>query len=465
MKLTPQLKEACGYDWVMARLEPVSPFGRALARNPRWYGPGEEGDLDRELDRVAAALTLSPEQRDSTVHILSAFHDIRGCLSRPDDSPMDEVELFEVKHFLLCLNRLASKAPQMDGLTLSPLTGLLDLLDPSGRRLPPFSVETAFDPALAPVREEKKAVEQELRSAQGTARDGLLVRRQALVQEEDRLEFSVRRALTAALLAEKDALIAAMDTIGRLDLVLAKAKLAQKHHCARPNVTCAAPLTLTNMVHPQVAARLEERSLSFTPIYLELERGSTVITGANMGGKSVSLKTVTLNLLLMQTGFFVFSEAMTSPLFHTVCLICADEQSLDRGLSSFGAEITALDQVLRQEKDFMFFLALDEFARGTNPREGAALAKALTQRLNRADLNCTALLTTHYDGVSDAARRHYQVAGLKDASRSTLSDLPKLMDYRLIPAPPGAPCPRDALKVCRLLDLEGELTKLFAENI
>ena len=45
VKLDQQLKEDTGYLWVMARLEPASPFGRALARTPRWYGPGEEGAL------------------------------------------------------------------------------------------------------------------------------------------------------------------------------------------------------------------------------------------------------------------------------------------------------------------------------------------------------------------------------------------------------------------------------------
>lgn len=465
MILTSQLKEACGYDWLLARLEPASPFGRALARAPHWYGPGEETALEQELDRVSAALALPKDGRDRTFHILAEFHDIRGCLSRSAGSPMDEVELFEVKHFLLCLDRLVENAPQLEGLTIQPLDALLHLLDPSGRRLPPFSVETAFDPALAPVREQKRAMEQELRQAEGPAREALLARRQALVQEEDRLELSVRRRLTAALLAEKDVLLSAMDAIGQLDLVLAKARLAKKYGCVRPIVSGNAVVTLTDMVHPQVAARLEERGQSFTPVSVELERGSTVITGANMGGKSVSLKTVTLDLLLMHTGYFVFAQAMSAPLFHAVHLICTDEQSLDRGLSSFGAEVAALDRVLRQEKGRFFFLALDEFARGTNPREGAALARALTDRLNRPDLNCVAMLTTHYDGVSDGARRHYQVAGLKDVERGTLEDLPKLMDYRLLPAPPGAPCPRDALKVCRLLELEEELTEIFAKNI
>lgn len=465
MNLTPQLCETCGYSYVLSRLEPASPFGRALARAPRWYGPGEEVALYGEFSRISAALSLPPECRDAAVHILSEFHDIRPSLSRPEGSVMDEVELFEVKHFLLCLQRLSACAPALEGLSITPLPALLSLLDPSGRQLPTFSVENAYDASLAPLRAQKRAAEQALRQAEGGAREELLSRRQALVAEEDRLELAVRRRLTAALLAQRDALLAAMDDAGRLDLVLAKARLAEKYRCVRPDLSAAASVTCLDMTHPVAAARLEAQGLPFTPVSLTLDRGSTVITGANMGGKSVTLKAVTLNLLLLHTGYFVFARAMTAPLFHSVHLICADEQSLDRGLSSFGGEVAALDRVLRQEKDHFFFLAIDEFARGTNPREGAALARALTERLGREDLCCIALLTTHYDGVSDAAGRHYQVAGLKEAPRGGLADLPQMMDYRLLPAPPGAPCPRDALKVCRLLDLEEELVELFSENI
>lgn len=468
MNLTAQLKASCGYDWVMTRLDPVTPYGRDLARDPRWYEPGDEAALEAELDRISGLLGLLAEDRDRAdriTHLLSEFHDIRGCLDRPGGSPMDEVELFEVKHFLLCLERLAAVGPLPCGLSVAPLTGPLDLLDPTSRRLAPFSVEPAFDPALYALRAEKRETEQALRRAEGAAREALLMRRQELVRQEDALELAVRRHLTAALLAQRADFHRAMDTVGRLDLVLAKARLARKYGCVRPVVSAGPVCSLSEMLHPQVAARLEEQGGSFTPVSIDLERGSTVITGANMGGKSVSLKTAVLDLLLMHTGYFVFAGAMSSPLFHAVHLICTDGQSVERGLSSFGAEMDALNRILQAEKGRRFFLALDEFARGTNPREGAALARALTQRLNQPDLTCWAMLTTHYDGVSEHARRHYQVSGLKDAPGSTLESLPRLMDYRLIPAPPGAPCPRDAWKVCRLLEMEPELLELFAKNI
>lgn len=475
MKLNAQLKEDTGYSWVMARVETVSPFGHALVRNPRWYGPEDREELEREFSRIEALYALLEEGApllDTITHILSEFHDIRNSLKRPTSAPMDEVELFEVKHFLIYLERLAEeygRIPPLEGLELRPMEEALSLLDPSGRRLPAFSVENAFEPALERIRQEKALVENALRQTEKKGRGDLMARRRELVAKEDRLELEARKRLTMALLRDKEDFLAAMDAIGRLDLTLAKARLARRFYCCRPALAEKARVEAVDMIHPEVADHLKERGGAFTSVSITLDKGATVITGANMGGKSVSMKSLTLNLLLMQTGFFAFAGGFAAPLFDSVSLICTDRQSVEQGLSSFGAEVAALGDVLRQEKGRFFYVALDEFARGTNPREGAALARALVEYLGRLD--CVALMTTHYDGVSDAASRHYRVAGLgaldtaairKD--EAPLDRLSRLMDYHLVAAEPGEPCPRDALRVCRLLDLEPDLMEIFSKN-
>ena len=187
-----------------------------------------------------------------------------------------------------------------------------------------------------------------------------------------------------------------------------------------------------------------------------------------MGGKTVSLRSTVLSLLLCQCGFFVFAQSASLPLFDRVELILADSGPGAGGLSSFGKEVHLLDQLLRKARGEFFFVALDEFARGTNPQEGAALARALVRYLGTLD--CVALMTTHYDGVSDVAGAHYQVAGLVREIEGDEGDDPRKriarrMDYRLLPAPPGAPCPRDALRVCRLLKLDDALMELLRAGL
>lgn len=474
MKLERQLLADSGYDWVMARTETASPLGHALLRTPVWYGPEAGEALLEERSRVAGLLRLLEEGSrlpDTITHILYEFRDIRGSLRRPSGIPMDEVELFEIKHFLLRVEELweaCGELPAPLREELTPMREELDLLDPGGRRLPAFSMENTFSPELEEIRRKKAEVEQVLRTAKGENREPLLARRRELVIREDRAELEARKRLTTALLRKKERFNQASESVGRLDLALAKARLARRFGCCRPEVS-EVRVEAQEMIHPEVAAHLAERDGEFVPVSLTLERGTTVITGANMGGKSVTVRSLTLNLLLAQTGFYVFARAFSAPLFDSMALICADGQSPERGLSSFGAEVAALDGVLRREREKFFFVALDEFARGTNPREGAALARALAEYLDSR--NCVAVMTTHYDGVSDAAGRHYRVAGLSglesaepEKGEHPLERLSRLMDYSLIEVRPGEPCPRDALRVCRLLNLDPELTALFSEK-
>ena len=198
MKLNAQLKEDTGYSWVMARMEPASPFGHALVRSPHWYGPGEKDALEAELSRVEQLreeMDRDGSRTDALIHILSEFHDIRNSLKRPTSAPMDEVELFEVKHFLIHLERLAQAYAQirpLEGLTIRSMDKALALLDPSGRRLPAFSVEVAFEPALERVREEKALVENALRQTEKKGQKDLKARRRELVLKEDRMGLEAR---------------------------------------------------------------------------------------------------------------------------------------------------------------------------------------------------------------------------------------------------------------------------------
>lgn len=473
MELTHDLRVHSGLQWVLERLTPFSPFGRAAARALPWYGPGREAELEAELDNLSLALELqadpSPALREVN-RCLPLFHDIRGSLDRDPANPFDLVELFELKHFLLTLEQLDrafAALPPFAGISFPPLGDALDLLDPEGRRLPAFSIPTASHPGLGPVRAEKADLERAIRAAPEEERPALLERRRRLAVEEDRLELEVRRELTGQLLARREDLLAAMDALGRLDLTLAKARLARRFDCVRPALSGDKALSLHGLWHPQVADELEARGEAFTPLDLDLGRGCAVITGANMGGKTVSLRAAVLSLLLCQCGFFVFARSARLPLFRRVALILADSGPGSGGLSSFGREVHALDLLLRENREDFFFVALDEFARGTNPQEGASLARALVRYLGQLD--CVALLTTHYDGVSDVAGTHYQVAGLVrevegDEGDDPLRRIARRMDYRLLPAPPGAPCPRDALRVCRLLRLDPELMELFSRH-
>ena len=186
MLLTERLKSDSGYGWIMAQLAPLTPFGRAMARTPRWYAPEERDELELELANLEQALGLMVAGNSALASLnvaFQAFRDPRNSLNRPEDAPMDEVELFEIKYFLLTLDNLVNRYSALAsfrGIDFQTQDELLCLLDPSGRRLPAFSIEDGYSPELAQVRKDKAALEEQLRAAVGQEREPLLNQRRLL---------------------------------------------------------------------------------------------------------------------------------------------------------------------------------------------------------------------------------------------------------------------------------------------
>jgi len=89
---------------------------------------------------------------------------------------------------------------------------------------------------------------------------------------------------------------------------------------------------------------VKTKNKKYTPISIRLNIGTTMITGANMGGKSVALKTIAENVLLFQMGFFVFAKYASIPLLDFIFFVSDDVQDISKGLSTFGAEIIKLKE-------------------------------------------------------------------------------------------------------------------------
>ena len=188
-----------------------------------------------------------------------------------------------------------------------------------------------------------------------------------------------------------------------------------------------------------------------------------------MGGKSVALKTIALNVLLAQLGYFVYAREARVPLFDFVEIVNENMQSVDRGLSTFGGEIVKLNSVMERLKKGMFGLCLmDEFAGGTNFEEGSRIFRAVERALN--EMNGIFILTTHFDGVSADAKALYQVKGLSGADLKSLDReiesgadgtelIAQYMDYGLVRVDDKTKgVPKDAVAVCRLLRIDQDLS-------
>lgn len=466
-----------GLQYCLDTLHLCSPFGQERVRRLRFYLPEEREALERELSdtaRAAAHAGACKPLFEEIQSVLCGVKDVRPSLRRvAEGACLDHVELFEIKGFAMRLSELTDplralcEATGIEDLALCDPKPVLDVLDPDRTRSRGFYIPDGATEALRAIRAEKKRLEAALYRAETDAeRSELKNRRTRVCADEEAEERVVRQRMCEALKPLIDTLLSGAETVGRLDLLLQKALFAVRYGGVLPKIT-ESSLELVDMVNPELVDLLQEKGRRFVPVSIALERGATVITGANMGGKSVSLKTLALNVLLMQAGFLVPAKAAKMPLFRNVLMLFEDHSSIQSGLSGFGSEIVQFERALAQaEQGFSLFL-LDEFARGTNPDEGAAIVQAVTHYLD--GVNAISVLSTHYDRVADAASRHYQIIGLKDADPEAIKRelqagtedgvavIARHMNYGLYRVEGRADCPKDALNICRMLSLKPEI--------
>lgn len=477
-------KVKIGLQYALETLHGCSPFGQEKVRRLRFYAPEERDQLDTELynvERCADAAGELKDVYDKIMILLCQIKDIRTSLRRcAEGETPDHVELFEIKGYLQRLEGLRPLFDQVDAtvhfkdLSFHDPATALAILDPEGTGSRGFYIPDSATVRLKEIRAAKKDVEEHLyKAATDGEREDLRMKRTRICAEEESEEMKVRKAMGAALAPLVEDLLADAESVGRLDFIIQKALFAVRYGGVRPEITDGA-LELTDMVNPELVDLLSEQGRAFVPVSIALDRGATVITGANMGGKSVAMKTVALNVLLLQSGFLVCAKAAKMPLFHTVKMLFDDLQSIQSGLSGFGSEIVQFEKALSEvEQGYSLFL-LDEFARGTNPDEGAVIVQAVTKYLNEVD--AVSLLTTHYDKVADCARRHYQIIGLRDVdpekiraelsvtSEDGVAVIARHMNYGLYRVEGKSDCPRDALNICRMLSLKPEILEKIEES-
>lgn len=470
-------KVKIGLQYCLEMLHGCSPFGLERIRRLRFYAPDERRELEAELGNVKRAADNAADLKtvfDKTMVLLCQMKDIRNSLKRCQTGEVpDHVELFEIKGYLQRLDGLRPLFAQMEekihfeDLTFHDPSAALAVLDPDSTGSRGFYIPDSATQKLREIRAAKKDVESRLYKALTDAeKDNLRQERTRICAEEDAEEMKVRRTMAQALAPMVDDLLQDADSVGRLDFIIQKALFAVRYGGVLPAITDG-ELELTDMVNPEIVDLLDKQGRTFVPVSIVLDRGATVITGANMGGKSVAMKTVALNALLFQAGFLVCAKSARMPLFYSVKMLFDDLQSIQSGLSGFGSEIVEFQKTLQQVKEGYSLFLLDEFARGTNPDEGAIIVQAVTKYLN--EVNAISVLTTHYDKVAEFARLHYQIIGLRDidpdkirvemaaTTESGVAVIARHMNYGLYRVMGKEGCPRDALNICRMLSLEPEI--------
>ena len=191
-----------------------------------------------------------------------------------------------------------------------------------------------------------------------------------------------------------------VEVVAELDLVLARAKYAEATDAIEP-VLREFPESSCGS-HPGSVIRMRQarhpllnpKTVVAIDVELDEQTYALIVTGPNTGGKTVTLKTIGLLALMAQAGLHIPAHSGSEiSLFDAIYADIGDEQSIEQSLSTFSGHITNIIHIL-DKADRRSLVILDELGAGTDPQEGAALARAiLTQLLDRG---ITTLVTTHH---------------------------------------------------------------------
>ena len=525
-------KEETGFEFVMNQLQTYSAYGSKALKAFEPFRAGSEDELNAlfdDMDKLKAFVAGQPELTSEIIRCLWESKEMSLTLQRCMEDTLSVVELFEVKTFLLRSGRIREiledclqMVPERYRLTVT--TPLLDIMDPQHERMDTFYIYDSFSEKLAELRKEHRELEKELRRAQKEVRTALerqhgfhmtpkfelivpkankelMALAETLPElkrgEEDYMnvvftltpndavyeiqarseelkariadeEDKVCESLTKSISQYRSALANNCEVLGRIDMDLAKVMYANEHNCTRPEIVPEHVIEIEDGRNLQVEDILHQKGKGYCPVSLRLADGVTAITGANMGGKTISIKMTGQVALLTQYAMYVPAKRARVGLSNFMQVLIGDSQNVQRGLSSFGSEMEELKEILDHAQERSVII-IDEIASGTNPSEGLALTRAFMSYFAKHPY--ITLFTTHFDHATVGGNmKNLQVRGLSGADfdklqrelsmanrRQRIEILGKYMDYRLEEVGSSTASPRDALNIARILGVYDEI--------
>ncbi|WP_456432226.1 endonuclease MutS2 [Thermosulfuriphilus sp.] len=187
-----------------------------------------------------------------------------------------------------------------------------------------------------------------------------------------------------------------LSILGEFDLIFAKARWGQKIKGSVPKLYEQGDICLKGAVHPLLLIRDGQRAVRNDFLFPQ-DQATVLITGPNMGGKTVALKTVGLLVLMAQAGIPIpAAQDSELPFFSNLLVDIGDEQDLSEDQSTFSAHLLRLKEFLSLARKGILIL-IDEIGRGTDPAEGAALGMAVLDQFRHQ--GAWTIATSHYEAL------------------------------------------------------------------
>ncbi len=230
-------------------------------------------------------------------------------------------------------------------------------------------------------------------------------RMRSMQMEEKREIERILRSLSTSIGFMVKELERNQEILGLLDYICARARLAYKMNAYRPVTNMRGILEIYRGKHPL----LGEEAVP-VDVELGLNFDALVITGPNTGGKTVTLKTIGLLVLMTMSGLYIPArEKSRISIFDSIYVDIGDEQSIEQSLSTFSSHMSNIIRIL-DGADRRSLVLLDELGAGTDPVEGSALGHVILDELR--DKGAKVVVTTHQSELKNYA---YQTGRVENA--------------------------------------------------
>lgn len=410
-------------------------------------------DLKLEFERLSGIEKIVRQEKYiETIEVIRQsmirLHDIHGTIFNLGKAVvLDDIGLFEIKQFSLLSETIRQNLTfcQCDIYQLPDLQEVISALDPDNQQLPQFYIYSSYSTELAQLRKRQQSLLNE------DPPQAAMLRQQCLAVED-----TIRQQLSLQLFDHVADLQLAHENLAKLDILFAKVLQAVKMDLVLPEIA-ETTTVYSGLFNPLIKHILRQKNKDFQPVDISLEKSPCLITGANMGGKTVLLKSIALAQYLFQFGFYLPAKEASVVPVEEIYFSLEDNQSELSGLSSFAAEMLNINKILQSVRSGKHILALvDEPARTTNPDEGRALVYALLGLLEKSAVR--SLITTHYSNINVACRKlivkGLQISNLNE--KVTFQNINNFMDYSLQEHTSDI-VPHEALRIAAILDVDQEL--------
>jgi len=508
------------FNWFYDKYKPRSPYGLDAKNRARLISDANE--LNHIYGLTDVMIDFIHKNENSALK--TEYHLSRiDRLNTLDKDTFDAVDLFLIKKLLIHYKAIESYLPQQWSHALhTPFCSddLLKQLTPDQDFSESFHISSAFNKELSDLRQQIKRLDKQLSTIfQQTIREinikykldftyrefilvdkskleeldnqhvlielydsemlkvkpvlpaaytkALMEKEQLLIQESEE-EIKVLQQLSEAVHQERNKLIAYLKAIEHVDVYLAKARITIQLQLRRPTISNTKVTHVSQGCFLPLQEKQELLNMSYVPLTAEFETNTTLLSGSNMGGKTVLFKTLAFLQLLTQHGFFVPALKYRTRLYKAIYILDAAEDNKVEGLSSFGQEIYNLTQALQSTESPLLLFA-DELAKTTNATEAKAIIWGVLNTVAK-QVHITGFFSTHFVNIPQIKQvTKHRMKGLNrrefekychDSSTKSIEDKIKLinsfMQYE-VELDDGNTTNSDALSIARLLGLNQEI--------